>query len=253
MFGAVSACWWPILWRCNSLLLRPECTLTILECNSQRYRPLVGCTTQIAMFQDKRMTKAPFWFSTTVLVLLLLLIFLSCALSLIAVHRVIASRNGLALSISSNPYSWTYGPTANLIVNLSLWRRLDYYSNLREPWRELLAGPCPAKKSILLDYIPPFQIVSLIQSIKNRHYTVAAAITGFFLLKLIILGYTALFVVENIEIETTVNAAFTDTFDATDAWLNYHSLQDYRKFRPPSDDLVYTGVWTAPHGHIWGS
>lgn len=205
------------------------------------------------MFQDKRMTKAPFWFSTTVLVLLLLLIFLSCALSPIAFHRVIASRNGLALSISSNPYSWTYGPTANLIVNLSLWRRLDYYSNLREPWRELLAGPCLAKKSILLDYIPPFQIVSLIQSIENRHYTVAATITGFFLLKLIILGYTALFVVENIEIETTVNATFTDTFDATDAWLNYHSLQDYRKFRPPSDDLVYTGVWTAPHGHIWES
>ena len=91
------------------------------------------------------MREAPFWFSTSALVLLLF-IFLSCAASLIAVDRVIASQDGLPLSVSSNPYSWTYGPTAILIVILSLWRRLDYHFKLREPWRELLAGPLSGEK-----------------------------------------------------------------------------------------------------------
>ena len=91
--------------------------------------------------------------------------------------------------------------------------------------------------------------MSLIQSLKSRHYNVAATITEFFLLKLIILGSTALFVVKNIEINTIVNATFTDTFDATDAWSNHHFLKTYSlPYRFPTPCVygggLYRSVWT---------
>jgi hypothetical protein len=63
------------------------------------------------------MREAPFWFITTALAIILV-IFLSCAVFIIAVDRVIVSRDGLALSISSNPNTRSYIPDDSYNVTL---------------------------------------------------------------------------------------------------------------------------------------
>ncbi|KAH7183238.1 uncharacterized protein B0J16DRAFT_307545 [Fusarium flagelliforme] len=154
---------------------------------------------------EHRKVRQPFWLSKAALAVFLL-VFILCATSLIVLSSVITSRNGLSLTISSSSYSWTYGPTAILIVVLSFWRRIDYYYKVREPWRELLAGPSSSKNSLLLDYISSFQVVSITQAVKRRHFPVAASIGGFFLIKFIILISTTLFVVMETDSERNLSS-----------------------------------------------
>lgn len=127
-----------------------------------------------------------------------------------------ASRDGLELTISSSSYSWTYGPTAILVVILSFWRRVDYYYKSVQPWCELWAGPVPADKSLLLDYITPFQRQYDTRD-KNGHYAVAETISSFLLLKLIILVSTTLFVVAPSLHAETFAIQYQNRFDAADA------------------------------------
>ncbi|KAH8686259.1 hypothetical protein BGZ61DRAFT_313724, partial [Ilyonectria robusta] len=184
-----------------------------------------------------------FWLSNAALVLFCLL-FLTCAASLITLDRLIASRDGLALTISSSSYSWTYGPTAILVVILSFWRRVDYYYKSLQPWRELWARPVPADKSLLLDYITPFQGTSMIRAIQNGHYAVAATISSFFLLKLIILVSTTLFVVAPSLHAETFAIQYENKFDAADAWASL----DYSA-RGNNKRCCYDSSWRYKRGY----
>ncbi|KAH6972861.1 hypothetical protein BKA56DRAFT_555774 [Ilyonectria sp. MPI-CAGE-AT-0026] len=200
-------------------------------------------TTQQGEPQPASSARRPFWLSNAALVLFCLL-FLTCAASLITLDRLIASRDGLALTISSSSYSWTYGPTAILVVILSFWRRVDYYYKSLQPWRELWAGPVPADKSLLLDYITPFQGTSMIRAIKNGHYAVAATIFSFFLLKLIILVSTALFVVAPSLHAETFAIQYENKFDAADAWASL----DYSA-RGNNKRCCYDSSWRYKRGY----
>ncbi|KAJ3523477.1 hypothetical protein NM208_g12436 [Fusarium decemcellulare] len=119
----------------------------------------------------------PFWL-TKPAPILFATVFAACGVALIVLDR--SSRNGLPLSISASEYSWTYGPTAILVVILSFWRRIDYYYKSTQPWRELHAGPAPADRSLLLDYISPFELTSMSKAFKAKHYPVVATILSFF-------------------------------------------------------------------------
>ncbi|KAF5000433.1 hypothetical protein FGRMN_1764 [Fusarium graminum] len=209
----------------------------------------------------RQMARQPFWLSKTALVAFLL-IFIACATCLIALDRVITSRKGLPLTLSSSSYSWTYGPTAVLIVLLSLWRRVDYYYKLREPWRQLQSRPSSADDSLLLDYITSFQIKSISQALKRRHYAVAATIAAFFLLKFIILISTTLFVVREINTNGTLNVTMQDTFDAAPIWPTYEAF-DIRESE--QHNLIFSGgsdssIWkylsrlnnVTTHDRSWG-
>ncbi|RBR26781.1 uncharacterized protein FIESC28_00362 [Fusarium coffeatum] len=193
---------------------------------------------------ERRKPRQPFWLSKAALAVFLL-VFIICATSLIILNSVITSRNGLSLTISSSPYSWTYGPTAILIVVLSFWRRIDYYYKVRQPWHELLAGPSSSKNSLLLDYISSFQVVSLWQAVRRRHFPVAASIGGFFLIKFIILISTTLFVVMDTDSERFLNVSMQDHFDASRLWLSYQPAKFYEvdqlPFRGGASD---SSVWT---------
>jgi hypothetical protein len=196
-----------------------------------------------------KVAQQPFWLGKTALAFFFL-IFMACAASLVALDRVIVSRKGLPLTVSSSSYSWTYGPTAILIVILSLWRRVDYYYKLREPWRELLAGPSSVDKSLLLDYITTFQVVSIAQALKHRHYAVATSIAAFFLLKFIILISTTLFVVREINSDGVSNVTMQDAFNASKAWSMY---EEYSASEAEPEDLLFGGgsdssIWTFLSG-----
>ncbi|KAL6920981.1 hypothetical protein FSST1_005007 [Fusarium sambucinum] len=193
---------------------------------------------------EHRKARQPFWLSKAALAVFIL-VFITCAISLIVLNSIITSRNGLSLSISSSSYSWTYGPTAILILVLSFWRRVDYYYKLRELWRELLAGPSSSDKSLLLDYITSFQVVSITQALKRRHFAVAASILGFFLIKFIILISTTLFVVIETDSQRFENATMYDAFNSTNFWYDYDSrgvsLPDGRLFGGGESD---NSIWT---------
>ncbi|KAJ4138426.1 hypothetical protein NW768_002257 [Fusarium equiseti] len=193
---------------------------------------------------EHKRARQPFWLSKAALAIFLL-VFVLCATSLIILDSVITSRNGLALTISSSSYSWTYGPTAILIVVLSFWRRIDYYYKVREPWHELLAGPSPSKNALLLDYITSFQVVSITEAVKRRHFPVAASIGGFFLIKFIILISTTLFVVMETDSERFLDVMMQDTFDTARLWLPYEPAKFYAvnqlPFRGGESD---SSVWT---------
>ncbi|KAL6247345.1 hypothetical protein RBB50_005691 [Rhinocladiella similis] len=102
-------------------------------------------------------------------------------------------RDGFAL-VTSNHYSWTYGPTAILVLVVAIWRQIDYHSKVALPWVHLDKEGATARTSIFLDYISPLQIISFWTSIRNADVLVISTIIGFVLLKIITLASTGLMV-----------------------------------------------------------
>lgn len=121
--------------------------------------------------------------------------------SLQILYSVSQSNKGLATTDSSLRYLWTYGPTAILVVVTVLWRQVDYAAKYVQPWGELARGPVSAEKSLLLDYITPFQIVALWRSIKYRHLTITSTVLIFVLIKALTVISTGLLNLEAIEFE----------------------------------------------------
>ncbi|KAF5703235.1 hypothetical protein FGLOB1_9171 [Fusarium globosum] len=159
----------------------------------------------------------PFWLSKYAL-LIFAAVFTALAVSLIAIKGVSDAQDGFPLALSSSEYSWTYGPTAVLVVVLSFWRRVDYYYKAAEPWRELQSGLTPGSRSLLLDYVSPFQLQSMYQACKFRHYRIISTIASLFLLKAVILVSTTLFLVHASSHSVTLRITYKDTFDAAKAW-----------------------------------
>ncbi|KIW59301.1 hypothetical protein PV05_03756 [Exophiala xenobiotica] len=130
------------------------------------------------------------WLSATTLGLTACLFAVfGCVLAFLWLYN---SRNdGFAL-ITYNHYSWTYGPTAILIVVVALWRQIDYHCKAAIPWMNLQKQGVPGASSIFLDYISPLQIVSLWKSARNNDFLTVVTIIGFILLKLVTLASTGL-------------------------------------------------------------
>ncbi|WAO97271.1 Hypothetical protein NCS54_01499000 [Fusarium falciforme] len=222
----------------------PEATsLMVQDEGAEESQPRRGTAT--------RPFRQPFWLSKVAL-FLFFLTFIACIIALVVLDRVVTSRNGLPLTISTSSYSWTYGPTAILIVILSLWRRVDYNFKAIQPWCELFTGPSPSSRSILLDYITPFQAVSITKALKHRHYPVASTIAAFFLLKLVILISTTLFVMRETSLRGTFSITYQDSLNATDLWALYSQADmDSLAGKPylhPDFTPVFSGGSAAP---IW--
>ncbi|RDW63409.1 hypothetical protein BP6252_10954 [Coleophoma cylindrospora] len=120
------------------------------------------------------------------------LVVLCLLLALLLLRREAVKHRGFRL-ITSNHYTWTYGPTAVLTILTSLWRLVDYHCKALMPWSELANGPVDADRSLLLDHLSPFLLVTVIQAIKYKHLVVILTIFGFLLFKLITVASTGLF------------------------------------------------------------
>jgi hypothetical protein len=132
----------------------------------------------------------PGWLSAMSLICFMCL-FAALVLALILLWHYSNLYNGFTL-ISLNHYAWTYGPTAVLVIIVSLWRQVDFYCKALTPWNELRKGGATASRSLLLDYISPIQPISLGQALKFRHFSVIATILAFTTLKLVTLVSTGL-------------------------------------------------------------
>lgn len=71
---------------------------------------------------------------------------------LIATWSYARSHQGLSL-ITTNHYTWTFGPTAIFILVISYWRLVDYHTKALSPWAELANGPSPTDRTLFLDYV----------------------------------------------------------------------------------------------------
>jgi len=157
------------------------------------------------------------------------------------------AQNGFATTLSSNHYTWTYGPTAILTLVVSLWRQVDYYCKAVQPWQELHRGPVDADRSVLLDYIGPMNIMSFPKAVRNRHLPVVASILGFALLKLGILVSTGLLVLnptlEPRTIPVTLNNAFDSEICIPRSQGNLQWSKEPRGYLPTYDDPALSPIY----------
>ncbi|KAF4502404.1 hypothetical protein FAGAP_1374 [Fusarium agapanthi] len=215
-----------------------------LEGDSAEEQPSPGNTAEEQAQQ--RTNQPPFWLSKYAL-LIFALVFATLAASLIAL-KCADSRDGFPLNFSSSEYSWTYGPTAVLIIVLSFWRRVDYYYKAAQPWRELQSGPVIGSKSLLLDYVSPLQVQSVYRALKFGHYRVFATILSFFLLKGIILVSTTLFVVQHPSHAEPVDITEKSLFLSTGEGDYFHGGSDkpvYAYVSRLRGDVVRDYAWNT--------
>lgn len=137
----------------------------------------------------------PFWLSYSFLFSFAIACLIFVAL-LIVLRQVSQSQNGFPLW-TTNHYAWTYGPTAVLVLLVSLWRQADFWVKSLVPWQELQKGNAMASRSMFLDYVFPIQILTLWRSLKNGHFVVVLTICGFILLKIITVISTGLLVLKS--------------------------------------------------------
>ncbi|KAI0103302.1 hypothetical protein GGR51DRAFT_524521 [Nemania sp. FL0031] len=149
-----------------------------------------GYETHAAFNDDKALWRSP-WLRKATLVSFVTL-FTGSWISLLVLWRYDINHNGFALTVSSSHYSWAYGPTVLLTIIISLWRQVDYYCKVTQPWNEMDSHATEASRSLLLDYISPLQIKSLYNATKNRHWAVTSSTLGFMILKIATLLSTVL-------------------------------------------------------------
>ncbi|GAB1731874.1 hypothetical protein NU195Hw_Modified_347t1 [Hortaea werneckii] len=174
----------------------------------------------------------PFWLRKRTLFALAAL-FVCLAAALIVLWVVNDAQNGFRITLSTNHYSWTYGPTAILVIVLSFWRQVDYHCKMMQPWQELRKGPVDAERSLLLDYLSPLHITSLVRAVRHRHYPVIASILGFATLKAIILLSTGLLVLTPVQTANEVPVTLTTAFEKLEPRFGslpppYENGNDYR-------------------------
>jgi hypothetical protein len=150
--------------------------------------------------------------------LALIALFTALVASLVVLLIVERAHDGIRPTLSSNRYAWTYGPTAVLVVVLSLWRQVDYYCKLMQPWQEMHESPKDADNSLMLDYVSPILITSWIKAVRRRHIPVVASIAGFTIMKLIILFSTGLLVLTPTVLTRPQPLALTTSFTMDEFW-----------------------------------
>lgn len=124
----------------------------------------------------------PFWLRRSTLTAFIAL-YVLLLLSVTVLWRIAQDRNGFTPRFPTHHYTWTYGPTAVLVIVISLWRQVEYHCKILAPWHELSHG-AEASKSLLLDYVSPSQVTTLWLAIRHGTVSVIAAIAGFGCLKL---------------------------------------------------------------------
>ncbi|KAF3806668.1 hypothetical protein GCG54_00004301 [Colletotrichum gloeosporioides] len=164
-----------------------------------------------------RQRRQNFWLRRSVLIAFSFL-FIACTVALIGVSRHATAQDGLPLSLSSSSYSWNYGPTGVLVVILALWRQVDFNCRSMQPWWEMTHGPSTADRSVLLDYISPFQPIACVSAFKNGHHAVFISTLTFFILKFIIFLSTTLFVVEPTWHLESIPFRYQNTFNTEHIW-----------------------------------
>ncbi|PIA94427.1 hypothetical protein CB0940_08954 [Cercospora beticola] len=189
-----------------------------------------------------------FWLRKTTLISFAAL-FVALAASLIILWLANRSQDGFQVSYIQNHYAWTYGPTAVMVIVVSLWRQVDYYCKILQPWKELQRGPATAERSLLLDYIGPINLATLIQALRSMRWPVFCSVAGFTLLKLMALLSTGLLVLSPVTTSHGVSVQMTNTFNASEMWRPFYDISSNFGATPVFQYLgILDGDVRAPKG-----
>ena len=157
----------------------------------------------------------PFWLKRIFLIPFALLL-TALVVVLPILWRVCRESHGFAL-VTDNHYSWTYGPTAVLVIIVSLWKLSDFWCRALTPWEEMRNGVANAERSVLLDYVSPMLPVTLWCALRASHHTVTLSVMVFVLLKITMVVSTGLFVSEPTDVPNSAASLLTTTsFDGSE-------------------------------------
>ena len=121
-------------------------------------------------------------------------LFIALLLALVLLFHFSNQNHGLSTQISANHYSWTYGPTALLVLVLSTWRQVDFNCRILAPWKHSMEAPSVASRSLLLDYVSPILPNTLWMSFRQQDWEVFASTLAILILRLVIVFSTGLLV-----------------------------------------------------------
>lgn len=89
---------------------------------------------------------------------------------------------------------------AVFVLTAALWGQVQYRALQFMPWLLMSRGYAPASQSVLLDYISPWSVISLIKAVRRKHFLAALAINGTILIQLAIVFATGLFSIRTVRI-----------------------------------------------------
>ncbi|KAL6228809.1 hypothetical protein BDW75DRAFT_246306 [Aspergillus navahoensis] len=147
-------------------------------------------------------------------VLIVLALIFVVQIAVIEVLFQVSNKNhGLSTGNSTNHYLWTYGPTAVFMIISAIWNQIEYRTKQLTPWALLNKKPETPTRSILLDYVSPWNVPVLLKALRRFHWPVVLAILGTLALQLAAVSSTGLFTLEsvffeNIDIATSSQYAF---------------------------------------------
>jgi Protein of unknown function (DUF3433) len=107
----------------------------------------------------------------------------------------------------------TYRPVFSIVS--ALWTLVEYRIKQLTPWQVLRQGPADATESVLLDYLSPWNVISLFRSLKAGHYVVTITILATLLIRLLIISSTGLLLLQDAVIQNT-----SARFFASDKFTN---------------------------------
>ncbi|KAJ5970694.1 uncharacterized protein N7479_000612 [Penicillium vulpinum] len=122
-----------------------------------------------------------------------------------ALNHVSQVHDRINSSVEIYRYLWTYGPTAMFTVIATFWSRVEFQVKQRAPWKSTAERSGEAREFILLDYVSETQLSSLVKSIRNKHFDVAAGVTCSMLLRLLVIFSTSLFSVQTVQAHQSSN------------------------------------------------
>ncbi|RDL41748.1 uncharacterized protein BP5553_01727 [Venustampulla echinocandica] len=156
---------------------------------------------------------------------------------------------GLSTVTPSLYYLWRYGPTAVFALIAAFWGQIEYRTKQLAPWKNMADSPQVVDRSLLLDYVSPINVGVFYRSVRMRDWAVAAAVTGSFLIKLIIIASTGLFADNfvHLNIEVT-DLPVLDRFKPGSLNMsNLNSRPIHRIYGVRALNMTYPAGTTAQH------
>ena len=107
------------------------------------------------------------------------------------------------------------------------------------PWLLMYRKYVPAAQSVLLDYISPWNVISLIKAARKKHFLVVLAISGALLMKLNIAFATGLFSIAQVDFASSTQLVLDSAFNNS----NFGDFADNFE----DDTISLLAAWESTH------
>lgn len=103
----------------------------------------------------------------------------------------------------------------------------EYRATQLMPWILMHRGPTPASQSIFLDYMSKWNVLSLYQSLKQKHFLVSLCVAGSLLLNGVTVFSTGLFELDSVPITRPSSLTIPKMFNGSNYWPTVYDSRSY--------------------------